>query len=104
MNHLGRGLSVFLIAATGARAAAQTLPPVRPLGPVLATSAEPFAAISQVRSLPGGRVIVNDNTGRRVVLFDSTFRMFTVIADTTSATDHAYGSSLGGLISYRGDS
>jgi hypothetical protein len=49
-------------------------------------------------------VIVNDNTGRRLLLFDSTLTKFTVIADTTSATTHAYGASLGGLIAYRGDS
>ena len=98
------GLFALFLTAAGARAAAQALPPVRPLGPVLAISSEPFAAISQVRSLPGGRVIVNDNTGRRVVLFDPTFKTFTVVADTTGATNHAYGSSLGGLISYRGDS
>jgi hypothetical protein len=96
------GCTLTIVAATAA--SAQALPQVRALGPVLATSTEPFAAISQVRSLPGGRVIVNDNTGRRVVLFDSTFRTFTVIADTTSVTSHAYGSSLGGLIAYRGDS
>ena len=52
----------------------------------------------------GGRVIVNDNTGRRLVLFDSTFKLLSVIADTTSATAHAYGSDFGGLIAYRGDS
>jgi hypothetical protein len=80
MKTVVRGLVVLLIAMTGTSAFAQTLPPVRPLGPVLATSTEPFAAISQVRSLPGGGVIVNDNTGRRVVLFDSAFRTFTVIA------------------------
>lgn len=83
---------------------AQSLPPVRALGPVLSTSTEPMAAVSQVRALPGGRVIVNDNTGRRLLLFDSTLTKFSVIADSTSATAHAYGGSLGGLIAYRGDS
>jgi hypothetical protein len=84
--------------------AQQALPPVRPLGPVLATSTEPLAAVSQVRALPGGRVIVHDNAGRRVLLFDSTFKSFTVIADSTSATGTAYGSRIGGLIDFRGDS
>lgn len=80
------------------------LPPVRPLGPVLSTSAEPLASVSQVRALPGGRVIVHDLTGRRVLLFDSTFKSFIVVADSTSATGNAYGSRLGGLITFRGDS
>ena len=92
---------IFIIAAS---AGAQALPPVRPLGPALSTSTEPMAAVSQVRALPGGRVIVNDNTGRRVLLFDSTLTKFTVIADTTSATAHAYGPALNGLIAYRADS
>jgi hypothetical protein len=38
------------------------------------------------------------------VLFDSTLQHVTVIADSTSATGSAYGSRLGGLIAYRGDS
>jgi hypothetical protein len=84
--------------------AQQALPPVRPLGPVLATSTEPLSSVSQVRALPGGRVIVHDLTGRRVLMFDSTFRNVTVIADSTSATGMAYGSRLGGLIAFRGDS
>lgn len=84
-------------------AGAQALPPIRPLGPVLSTSTEPMASVSQVRALPGGRVLVHDNTGRRVLLYDSTFKKFSVIADTTGATGNAYGSRLGGLISARGD-
>jgi hypothetical protein len=48
-------------------------------------------------------VLVHDNAGRRVLLYDSTFKKFSVIADTTSATGNAYGSRLGGLISARGD-
>jgi hypothetical protein len=83
---------------------AQGLPPIRPLGPVLNTSTEPLAAVSQVRALLNGRVIVNDNTGRRVLMFDSTFKTFTVIADSTSATGNAYSSQLGGLVAYSGDS
>jgi hypothetical protein len=96
--------SVVVLVAASSRGGAQTLPAVHPLGPVLATSTEPLAAVSQVRALPGGRVIVNDNTGRRVVLFDSTFKTVTVIADSTSATATAYGSRIGGLIAFRGDS
>jgi hypothetical protein len=102
---ISRSLTIsFAFAVAGSAAAAQQLPPVHPLGPVLGTSTEPLASVSQVRALPGGRVLVNDNTGRRVVMFDSTFKTVTVIADSTSATASAYGSRLGGLIAYRGDS
>jgi hypothetical protein len=95
--------SVCVLTAVASVAGAQQLPPVRPLGPVLSTSTEPMASVSQVRALPGGRVLVHDLTGRRVLLYDSTFKNFTVIADTTSATGNAYGSRLGGLIAARGD-
>ena len=94
----------LIVAASAAGAQQQPLPPVRPLGPVIATSDEPMSSVSQVRALPGGRVIVHDLTGRRVLMFDSTFKHVTVIADTTGATANAYGSRLGGLIAYRGDS
>jgi hypothetical protein len=100
--HLSLALTLGAV-ATGA-AAGQQPPPVHPLGAVLSTSTEPLASVSQVRALPGGRVIVHDLTGRRVVLFDSTLQHVTVIADSTSATGSAYGSRLGGLIAYRGDS
>ena len=102
MNNMLRS-SLIALTTLASLAGAQALPPIRPLGPVLNTSTEPMASVSQVRALPGGRVLVHDNAGRRVLLYDSTFKNFTVIADTTSATGNAYGSRLGGLISARGD-
>jgi hypothetical protein len=83
---------------------AQSLPPIRQLGPVTAVAKEPLGAVSSVRHLPDGRVLVNDILGRRVVMFDSSLATVTVIADTTSATANAYGPRPGGLIAYRGDS
>ncbi|HEV7839619.1 MAG TPA: hypothetical protein VGO75_16230, partial [Gemmatimonadaceae bacterium] len=96
---------LFLAALCIARpVSAQTLPPIRQLGPVTRVATEPLGAVSNVRQLPGGRVLVNDIIGRRVVLFDSTLSQFTVVADTTSATANAYGARPGGLIPFRGDS
>jgi hypothetical protein len=83
---------------------AQSLPPIRQLGPVTAVAKESLGAVSSVRHLPDGRVLVNDILGRRVVMFDSSLATATVIADTTSATANAYGPRPGGLIAYRGDS
>jgi hypothetical protein len=97
-------IGLTLLACGMVPVAAQQLPPLRPLGPVLNTSTAPLASVAQVRALPDGRVIVHDLTGRRVVLFDSTFTHMTVIADSTSATGNAYSSRLGGLIAYTGDS
>ena len=98
------GLSIVAIAVANSLCVAQSLPPVRQLGPVTAVEKEPLGAISGVRQLPDGRVIVNDIVGRRVVMFDSTLSNVTVIADTTSATANAYGVRPGGLIAFRGDS
>ena len=95
---------IALGAATSSVAVAQSLPPIRQLGPVTAVSKEPLGAISTVRQLPNGGVLVNDIIGRRVVMFDSTLAGMTLVADTTSATANAYGVRPGGLIAYRGDS
>ena len=83
---------------------AQSMPPVRQLGPVTAVGKEALGAVTTVRALPDGRVLVNDIVGRRVLMFDSTLSTTTVVADTTSATANAYGTRPGGLIAYRGDS
>ncbi|HEV7991526.1 MAG TPA: hypothetical protein VGP25_06845 [Gemmatimonadaceae bacterium] len=83
--------------------AQQSRPPVRQLGAALVTS-DALGAVSAVRQLPGGRVLVNDPAKRRVLLLDSTLKQIAVVADTTAATRNAYGSRGGGLLAYRGDS
>jgi len=95
---------IALTAVVGPVCMAQSLPPIRPLGPVTAVAKEPLGAVSTVRHLPDGRVLVNDIIGRRVVMFDSALATATVVADTTSATANAYGPRPGGLIAYHGDS
>jgi hypothetical protein len=105
MNKTTLGLTVIAFAAAGSPLClAQSLPPIRQLGPVTAVAKEPLGAVSSVRHLPDGRVLVNDILGRRVVMFDSSLSTVTVVADTTSATASAYGVRPGGLIAYRGDS
>ena len=83
---------------------AQTRPPIRPLGPVLATSKDSLRAISNVRALPGGRLLVNDVLSRRVLMMDSSFSVVSVVADSTPSTANAYGPRNGSLIGFRGDS
>lgn len=105
MKQATLGLTFFaLTAAVSPLCPAQSLPPVRQLGPVTAVAKEPLGAVSSVRQLPDGRVLVNDIIARRVVMFDSSLSTATVIADTTSATANAYGPRPGGLIAYPGDS
>ncbi|MGH7651575.1 MAG: hypothetical protein ACREMS_06995 [Gemmatimonadaceae bacterium] len=97
---IAMGLLVFCIS----RASAQTMPPIRQLGPVTAVGNDSFRAVTTVRQLPGGRLLVNDILGRRVVMLDSSLSIVSVVADTTSATANAYGARPGGLIAYHGDS
>jgi hypothetical protein len=105
MKNATLGLTLFALTTVGSQVCmAQSLPPVRQLGPVTAVAKEPLGAVSTVRHLPDGRVLVNDIIGRRVVMFDSALATTTVVADTTSATANAYGPRPGGLIAYRGDS
>src|SRR6478735_8539606 len=78
-------------------------PPARPLGQAIATS-DPMGAISAVRQLPGGRVLVNDPARRRVVMLDSNMKLIKVVADTTPMTQNAYGTRGGGLLPWHGDS
>lgn len=82
---------------------AQQRPAARRLGPALATS-EPFVALSAVRALSGGRVLVNDPGSRRVLLLDSSLKIVRVVADSTANTANAYGARPGALIPYLGDS
>ncbi|MDB4887181.1 MAG: hypothetical protein JWN79_2619 [Gemmatimonadetes bacterium] len=97
---IGACLATLVLAGS---AAAQQRPAARPLGPALATS-EPLVALSAVRALPGGRVLVNDPGSRRVLLLDSMLKVLRVVADSTPSTANAYGARPGGLLAYRGDS
>lgn len=105
MNKSTLGLTLIALAATASQSSlAQSMPPVRQLGPVTAVAKEPLGSVTTVRHLPDGRVLVNDIVGRRVVMLDSALSLVSVVADTTSATANAYGTQPGGLIAYRGDS
>jgi hypothetical protein len=98
---------IFLIALLFPAAStlgAQQRPPIRQIGDVAAASLEKFAALSSIRALSNGSVLVNDIPGRRVLLFDPQLSSFKVVADSTSATASAYGGRSGSLVAYRGDS
>ena len=102
-----RAIAVLLLGGAvippAARAQQSSRPPLRALGPALATS-EPMGAVAAVQPLPGGRLLVNDPLKRQVVLLDSSLKQLAVVADTTPATRNAYGARNGGLIPFRGDS
>ena len=94
----------LLLAAAASLAAAQQRPPIRQLGAVTGKSTEALGNVTGIRQLSNGKVLVNDMSKRRVLMFDPALSTFTVIADSTSATANAYSGRIGGLISYRGDS
>jgi len=99
MKHFALGS--ILIATT---AVAQQQPPIRQLPPVAAKSSVQWNNILGMRALPGGRVLVNDVAGRKVVLLDSMLAPITIVADTTPATSTAYSGRIASIIPYRGDS
>jgi hypothetical protein len=95
----------LLLAAAALPLAAQQIPPVRPLGPVVKVSpTDLLGSVSAVRPLPGGGAVVNDLTRRQLIVLDTAFAKASVIADTTPATANSYSSRIAGLIPYRGDS
>jgi hypothetical protein len=94
-------LPLILLAST---ATAQQQPPIRQLPAIAAKSAVQWNNILGLRALPGGRVLVDDVAGRKVVLLDSTLSLVTVVADTTPATSTAYSGRFASIVAYRGDS
>src|SRR5437762_8519563 len=94
--------SILLAGAAGAQQQPST--PVRKLGAVAAKSTTPWNAIIGMRALPGGRVLVNDIMGRKVLMLDSALAPISVVADTTAATATAYSGRIASLIAFRGDS
>ena len=77
--------------------------PIRPLTR-LATSPNSFGGILAVRSLPGGRVLVNDGGRHRLVVLDSSLRSVRVTLDSTSGATDSHGPRPTPLIPFLGDS
>ena len=97
-------VALVLLAALPPRAPAQSLPAVRPVGRVERFTTDTLHSVAAAIPMSGGRVLINDITARRLLLFDSTLAHPIVVADTTSGTASAYGERPGRLIRFRGDS
>lgn len=98
-------LSIAVTSALDAQPSTSTSrPPIRKLGDVVATTSESLGTVTNVRALPGGKLLVNDMTGRRVLLMDSAFTVIKVVADTTPGNPNSYGGGIASLIAFRGDS
>lgn len=83
---------------------AQQGPPIRQLGATTATASDTFGLVSSVRQLPGGQVLVNDVSRRKLVLLDSALQLQAVVADSAGTSGNAYSGHIAGLIPFRGDS
>ena len=96
------GALVLLVPGVGGAQGAKVA--TRQLGAAASTSTELLGSVANVRQLPNGNVLVNDQARRRVVMLDKDLKLVSVVADSTSMTGNAYGARPGGLIPYRGDS
>jgi hypothetical protein len=103
-NPLLLSITLVMLAAQASSAIAQSLPPVRQLGRIVAKSAQAVPGIAGVRELPHGKVLANDTVARRLYLFDSALTSRMVVLDSTEGAKNSYGDSPGGMVAYRGDS
>jgi hypothetical protein len=85
-------------------------PPTMAVGPQIqrietasAVSTELLGAITSVRELPDGRVLLNDGTRRRLLIMDTTLNTVEIVLDSLSEIANAYGIRAGALIPARGD-
>jgi hypothetical protein len=96
-----RFVALLLIAAA---AHGQETIPVRNIGPVQARATVPITSVYPgVRAVSGGRVLVNDQVGRRILLFDSTLAVIATPFDSAGGGTNSYGSRSLGLIPQRAD-
>jgi len=78
-------------------------PPIQRIATASALSTETIGAITGVRELPDGRVLMNDGQRRRLVLMDTMLKTVEVVLDSLSEISNAYGTRPGALIPFRGD-
>src|SRR5688572_14626335 len=85
-----RGLLAVGLLVAGSVKAQPARVPIRDLGPVVATAKDSLGVIFGVWQFADGRVLVNDGSKRRLMLFDSTLSAFEIVADTLSAARIRY--------------
>jgi hypothetical protein len=78
--------------------------PVQKIATATAVSTEPLGAVTSVRELPGGRLLVNDGARRRLLMMDTSLNVTQVVLDSLTDVANTYGTRAGALIPYRGDS
>jgi hypothetical protein len=105
-------VSALSFAATGAASVnAQDTTSNKQIGPAVqkvstaqAISTEALGAITNVRELADGRLLVNDGARRRLLIMDTSLHTVQVVLDSLTDVANAYGTRAGALLPYRADS
>lgn len=79
-------------------------PPARRIATATIVSKQTLGAISGVRELPDGRVLLNDVGNRRLLLLDTALATERVVLDSASELENTYGNQAGVMIAHRADS
>ena len=77
------------VMSTGAMG--QSAVPIRQIGPVIAKTAEPLGTFAGLHEFQDGRLLVNDGSGRRLLMFIPSLATFEVVADTNHSVAINYG-------------
>src|SRR4051794_32226895 len=93
-------LALFAGGFSAALPGQQPVAPERQVGVTVAASTDSIASLGSVRPLSDGRVLINDTQRRRLILLDAALQHPRVLADTTAATNRAYGSGLSGMVPF----
>ena len=108
MNAQATGTPTTPPATTGTAAAPAPPPlpgpPVRRIESAQSITTETLGAISSIRHLPDGRVLLNDGSRRRLLMLDSSLKLISVVLDSLTEVENAYGTRAGTLLKYLGDS
>ena len=93
----------LLSCLTASAAAAQSRPPIRDLGPAIATTTESFRGMPSVRALSDGRVLISDLAARKLVAYDSMLSKSTPFLSATGPVASQFPSRGGALLPLPGD-
>lgn len=93
----------LLSVALGAPVLAQQLPPIRPLGPAVATTTESFRSMPSLRVLSDGRVLISDGAARRLVVYDSMLGKPQPVLNPSGAAATQFPARGGTLLAIPGD-
>jgi hypothetical protein len=98
------GVGALGLALSSAAAQNASLPPVRPIGAIVGRTQITITDVQAVRVLSNGRILVNNPTSRRLLLFDSTLSSARAIVGPPGSSVPEYLSTSGVLLAARGDS